>query len=222
MLDPEATVARIVLDHPECAPVFSRHRIDFCCHGDVPLGAACEARSLELDAVQAELGSAIAARRGEPAEDPRALGTPALIALIISRHHEYLRRTLPFVVELSAKVARVHGEHDPRLRELDTVVRSLAAALLPHLDTEEQSLFPRLMMKPADQAAIARELGSMHEDHLAVGRMLGRIRDAGDGFTVPEWGCNSYRTLFAELEHLEADILRHVHLENHVLMPRFV
>ena len=29
------------------------------------------------------------------------------------------------------------------------------------------------------------------------------------------------RTLFAELEQLERDILTHVHLENHVLMPRF-
>ena len=28
-------------------------------------------------------------------------------------------------------------------------------------------------------------------------------------------------TLFAELEVLEGDVLTHVHLENHVLMPRF-
>ena len=39
---------------------------------------------------------------------------------------------------------------------------------------------------------------------------------------TPEWGCSSYRVLMSELEALEGDVLRHVHLENHVLMPRFV
>jgi regulator of cell morphogenesis and NO signaling len=37
----------------------------------------------------------------------------------------------------------------------------------------------------------------------------------------PEWACTSYRTLLSELAALEGDVLRHVHLENHVLMPRF-
>jgi len=58
------------------------------------------------------------------------------------------------------------------------------------------------------------------EDHLAVGGMLARLRTLANGFTTPEWGCNSYRVLMAELEALEGDVLRHVHLENHVLMPR--
>ena len=42
-----------------------------------------------------------------------------------------------------------------------------------------------------------------------------------DGFTLPDSACTSYRTLFAELVDLEADILRHVHVENHVLLQRF-
>ena len=61
----------------------------------------------------------------------------------------------------------------------------------------------------------------MREEHLAVGAMLGRMRSLADDFTTPAWGCNSYRALMTELEALEADVLRHVHLENHVLMPRF-
>jgi regulator of cell morphogenesis and NO signaling len=54
-----------------------------------------------------------------------------------------------------------------------------------------------------------------------VGDLLGTIRKLTAGFTIPEWGCNTYRVLMAELEALEADILRHVHLETHVLAPRF-
>ena len=45
---------------------------------------------------------------------------------------------------------------------------------------------------------------------------------ASDDFTLPEWACNSYRTLFAELKQVESDVFTHVHIENHVLRPRFV
>jgi regulator of cell morphogenesis and NO signaling len=61
----------------------------------------------------------------------------------------------------------------------------------------------------------------MHEDHLAVGDLLARLRELSDGYATPDWGCNTYRVLMAELETLEEDTLRHVHLENHVLAPRF-
>jgi regulator of cell morphogenesis and NO signaling len=61
----------------------------------------------------------------------------------------------------------------------------------------------------------------MHEEHLQVGDMLARIRELTDEFTTPEWGCNTYRVLMAELEAIERDVLQHVHGENHILAPRF-
>ena len=50
---------------------------------------------------------------------------------------------------------------------------------------------------------------------------LSVMRSIADDYVAPEWACNSYRTLMTELAHLEADTLRHVHVENHVLLPRF-
>jgi len=47
------------------------------------------------------------------------------------------------------------------------------------------------------------------------------IRVASDDFALPDWACNSYRTLFSELQQMESDVFTHVHLENHVLQPRF-
>ena len=61
----------------------------------------------------------------------------------------------------------------------------------------------------------------MFEEHVAVGRLLTAIHDLSGGFSTPEWGCKTYRVLMHELKALEADVLRHVHLENHVLAPRF-
>mgnify|MGYP001270310141 CR=1 FL=1 len=221
MLDRNESVARIVLDHSECAAVFQKHRIDFCCKGQMSLADACADRGVDPALVLADLEHTVATRQGKAEADPRELSTAALVGHIVSRHHEYLRRVLPFLGPRTQKVARVHGDHNPKLRDVDAAFRELSEALLPHLDQEEEVLFPALMSRNGDRAVIAAELASMHADHLAVGAILQRLRTAADEFRTPDWACNSYRTSFAELEALEADILRHVHLENHVLMPRF-
>jgi len=91
----------------------------------------------------------------------------------------------------------------------------------PHLDHEEGVLFPVLESGQADAPTTAGELADMTSEHRAVAQLLERIHDASDGFRVPPWGCNSYRALFSELRTMDGDIREHVHLENHVLLPRF-
>jgi regulator of cell morphogenesis and NO signaling len=221
MPDRSQSVASLVLDHSECAEVFQKHRIDFCCKGQLSIADAAASRGVDVDALLGELARAIAARGGLRDADPRELTTPRLVAHIVSRHHEYLRRTIPFVRGLASKVGRVHGDHNPKLRDLDVAVSALGDALLTHLDEEENVLFPLLTSPDADPARTAAPLAAMQSEHLEVAALLDRIHQASDDFTLPDWACNSYRTLFAELRALEKDILTHVHLENHVLAPRF-
>lgn len=218
-IDRSSTVAEIVTAHAVTARIFQKHRIDFCCHGDVSVAEACRPRALDPDAVFAELEASLPQEADR--EDPRGLSTVALVARIVDRHHAYLRRTLPFLAPLAQKVASVHGDHDPRLLGVRDAFLELADALEPHLDQEEAVLFPALLAPAPDLTVIRGELDAMLRDHLAVGALLERIRALSVGFTVPEWGCRSYRVLMTELEALETDVLRHVHLENHVLMPRF-
>jgi len=220
-MDRSATVARIVTEHAATARVFQRHGIDYCCHGNVSVPEACLGARLDPAALFAELEAVLAAGEERPEEDPRALSNAALVARIVDRHHGYLRRALPYIAPIMAKVARVHGPRDAHLTDLAAAFDALAASLGPHLDEEEEVLFPALVARAPDAELVARELGRMREEHLGVGDLLGEIRKLTAGFTTPEWGCNTYRILMAELEALEADILRHVHLENHVLAPRF-
>ena len=221
MVSAQDKVADIVISHSECAPVFQKHKIDFCCNGGVSLAEAAKKRGVDASALISELEGAISRRKGGPAGDPRELSTAALIGAIISTHHEYLRKILPFLVPLSAKVGNVHGDHDPRLRDLARVVQELSDAMIPHLDKEEQTLFPALMTGNPSPQVVKDELNAMVKEHLEVAALLELIHKATEDYTLPDWACNSYRTLFAELESMESDILRHVHLENHVLMPRF-
>lgn len=220
MITPEQSVASVVLEHPECAAVFQRRRIDSCCRGDLSVQTASEQAGVAPAALLEELATAIAERGGRT-PDPRELSTPALVAHLVSSHHRHVREALPFLGGLAAKVSRVHGEHNPRLREVQAGLAELTELLLPHLDEEEQALFPLLIAGGADRARARRQLDAMHEEHLEVGALLGRVRAAAEDFALPDWACNSYRTLYAELEQLEGEVRALVHLENHVLRPRF-
>jgi regulator of cell morphogenesis and NO signaling len=219
MLDPSLPVATLVLDHSSCAPVFVRHRIDYCCKGQRSLSDACRELGLDEPAVISELETAIA-RRNRAAVDPRSLSTRDVIVKVIAPHHQYLHRSMPFLQTLAAKVARVHGERQESLREVDRLVTQLVTTLHAHLLEEENVLFPALI---ADQVGeVTPMLREMKRDHEAVGEMLAALRTAAQDFVAPEWACNSYRTLMTELAFLEADTLEHVHVENHVLLPRFI
>lgn len=222
MIDPRQTVAGVVLEHSECAAVFQRHRIDYCCRGNLSVAAACEKHAIDPQVLLEELAVAIAERDPQDAVDVRTLSTPALVAHIVERHHVYLRKALPFVNGLAEKVARVHGDRQPRLREIAGIVRELSERLLPHLDDEEHGLFPHLLADERDADLLRRELASMRDEHLLVGGLLERLHTTADGYVPPEWACNSYRTLLQELGRLESDVLVHVHLENHELSPRFL
>ena len=221
-LDPRQTIATVVLDHPACGQVFQRHRIDFCCGGDISIATAAAERGLDVDVLIDELVQALAEPTPAGQHDPRELTTTRLVAHIVSTHHEYLRQTLPFVESLAAKVSDVHGVHQPELRELRNVVHQLSAALIAHLDEEEEVLFPAIAGHAPDPVEVGKHFGSMIEEHLDVATKLERIRAITHDFAVPEWACTSYRTRFTELQRVEADTFRHVHLENHVLRPRFV
>ncbi len=93
----------------------------------------------------------------------------------------------PFLAPLAAKVARVHGDHDPRLREVQEVFLSVVEALDAHVD---------------DDGAI---------DAGEVAAPLHRIRELTDGFAPPPWACTSYRRLLAELQGFEAHVLGLAH-----------
>ncbi len=221
MLDRHQPVAALVLDHSACAAVLQRHRIDFCCRGDLSLEAAAAAQGVDLDVLLGELEAAVASRCVADEVDPRTLPTPALLASLVERHHQPLREALPTVRGLAAKVSRVHGERTPALKTLRACVEGLAETLLPHFEEEERAVFPALAAEPPNPAAARMLFDELTREHEEVTSWLLRMRAAADDYAVPSWACTSYRTLFAELRRLEGDVAALVHLEHNVLRPRF-
>jgi regulator of cell morphogenesis and NO signaling len=191
----------------------------------------CDEKGLLLDDVVREIASVAEvppAGERDWATEPMA----DLVAHIVGWYHVGLRSDLPRIDALLEKVSRTHGEaHGRTLGALQGSFRALRAELESHLEKEEQVLFP--CVRELEQAArglrraITLPLGLaggacevMEREHETAGLALGTMRRVTGGYLPPPDACTSFRALYTGLESLEADLHRHIHLENNVLFER--
>ena len=150
------------------------------------------------------------------AEGPESV--PALIARVIDRHHAYLRRSLPEVSRLVAKIAEVHGPRAPELAELRDTVEALRARLERGMTEEETRLFP-LLMSSGDAATATAGLGELDASRAAIRSSVERIRALTAEYRIPEGACRTWVRALVELEDLENDLGRHLALEEQLSLP---
>jgi regulator of cell morphogenesis and NO signaling len=224
------TVREIALENPASIRVFEAYGIDYCCGGRKPLAEACTARNISLDEViealeRGEAGS------GAARVDWTAQPLHALSAHIVNTHHAYVRRELPRLAELAAKVVNRHGDTKPELPEIQAKVAQIAKELLEHLAKEELVLFPyiaKLERSLEDGAAkpqgcfatIANPIAMMTQEHEAAGVLLAEMRKLSGDFTPPVGACPTFHAFYRGLHEFEQDLHQHIHLENNVLFPR--
>lgn len=216
----ETPIGRIAADHPLTTRVFARHRLDYCCGGDRPLGSACEAKGVDPELVLREIEREIEHALRDEAPGRWAEASPAeIIAHIVAAYHEPLREELPRLGAMARKVAAVHGERRPdTLPALSATVAALEADLEAHMVEEEEVVFPRILAEQREEA-VAR-FADLEHDHAEAGAALERIRELTGDFRVPAEACATWRALWHGLEDLERTMHEHVHLENNVLFPR--
>lgn len=220
MIDVQAPLGEIVADNPGAARALDRLGLDYCCHGQLSLAAACAEAGLDPADVSAELDVI-------PIDGDRAwieLAPPALADHIVETHHRYLKEELPLLDALADKVLAVHGQRHPELAEVRALVSEVRADLEPHLMKEERILFPAIHDLVAGRrdfpfGRLANPVRMMLSEHDRAGELLVALRRATGGYAVPDDACASYRSLYERLDALELDTHRHIHKENHALFP---
>lgn len=209
------TVGEIAATLPGATAVFRRHKLDFCCGGDVPLREAAARRGLDVETLEA----ALAALDGSAAA-PADSDTASLVTHIIARYHQTHRRELPELIRLARRVEAVHRDHPRAPAGLADVLEAMSAGLEEHMLKEEGVLFP--MMLQGGHPMLMHPIAQMRHEHDDHGEALGRIERITDSFRLPEGTCRSWQALNAGTAKLAADLMEHIHLENNVLFPRFM
>lgn len=215
MIDPNLPLADVALRYPAASRIFRQHQLDFCCGGRQSVAAACNARGLDALAIVCDIE---ANSPRDMLTDWNRLPLPAVIDHILINFHEAHRRELPDLIGLAQKVERVHAAKAQLPAGLATHLVEMQHALELHMQKEEQILFPAIRRGQGSQlVGPTRQMELEHEEH---GLNLRRLRELAGDYIAPTEACTSWRALLLRCEQLEADLMAHVHLENHVLFPR--
>jgi regulator of cell morphogenesis and NO signaling len=218
MIDVDAPVADLVLAHSGTAIVLDRRHIDYCCEGHRPLAQVIAERGLDRAQLVAEL--ALAMQAPDPEADPRTASTASLISRALARQHRNLRASLALLEHHAFTVVKEHGARFPTVRTLANGIGELVGHMLPHLDREEDELFPALLER-ALSVELRGKLGTMFDEHRDFTLMFRRLRASTSDYRPPDGADDEVVALYAGVHELEGLVARHHHVENHVLLPRF-
>lgn len=211
----ETPLGELATRHPRASRIFRAHGIDYCCGGTRSLKQACAEAGLDAAGM---LGRILDADAGPPAPSLAEAPIVEIIDTILSRYHEPLKTELPALLEMARKVEAVHQDKETAPLGLAAHLNEMTASMFSHMEKEEQVLFPMIRAGHGPRADMPiRVMMEEHDDHAAN---LRKLRSLATDFVPPADACTTWRALYLRLDQLEADLMEHVHLENHVLFPR--
>jgi regulator of cell morphogenesis and NO signaling len=225
------SIREIVSAQPSAATVLERFAIDPCANADTSLEQACGELQLSVDQVLEKL--AAADEQGTRSDDFAGYSLSSLIQHIVRTHHLYVRRELPRLAEMARKLAGKIGDRAPGLKSIGSLLDELRADLCAHLEKEEHVLFPYIAAMDQDSSGtcataracfrtVAQPVRMMMLEHESAGSILAELRLLTNEYQPPRWACPTHVALYAGLREFEADLRKHVHLEDEILFPRAI
>lgn len=215
------TLASIVSDHHQAAPLLEKFHLDFCCKGKQTLAFACEQKGLDVQQVADELDELIAGTQKQSFAftDMKA---EQLIQYIMIHHHFYVKQTVPQLLGYLEKINHKHGDRFPQMSRVLNLFHELSLELLSHMEKEEKILFPAIVSLETDQRVslpFVRVIERMLIEHDTAGELMEQIRILTLDYTPPENACTTFHLALTMLKDFEANLHKHVHLENNMLFP---
>jgi regulator of cell morphogenesis and NO signaling len=212
-IHPDMHVGEIAATLAGATAIFRKHKIDFCCGGNVPIIEALSQKDLDAGLVLGEL-QALAAK---PPEAPSE--TIALIEHIVRRYHDVHRTELPELIKLAKRVEAVHRDHADVPAGLADILETALEDLGDHMQKEELILFPA--MRDGMVGMLDGPISAMREDHDDHALTIRSLQEITHGYQPPSGACRSWQALYQGVDKLVTDLTEHMHLENNVLFPRF-
>lgn len=161
------------------------------------------------------------------------LSLDALCDLVVERHHHYVRTAIRETEPLLVGLSSAFGDEYPFLARVLHAFRAASDELTMHLQREELVLFPYIRRlehcrrdgtRPLTPhfGSVSALLRNMEDEQSRAIRAVGNIRMHTSGYFVPHGAGPDFEGTYARLEHFEADLHDHIHLEHNILFPRAI
>jgi len=218
------TLSQIVTDHHETARVFEKYKLDFCCKGKRPLVGACEEKEIPVQDVLADLYEVLS--EDDQSSGFNEMSLTELSAYIVRVHHSYVKLNSPIILNYILKVATKHGDRFPYMKLVYELFAELMEELHAHMLKEEKILFPRITLLELNAtenrftSLLDEPVQVMKDEHEVAGQLTNEIRKLTNNYQAPEQACTTFRVALESLKAFEADLHKHVHLENNILFPK--
>lgn len=227
-------VTDIVAEDYRTSYVFRKYNMDYCCGGKIPLGLACELRGLNTEEVKEELREAMRVIRLSSTINFANWSIDFLIDYIMNVHHSYLTNNLPVIIDTVEQFSLGHVKKYPYLNELTKCLARLRDTLGPHIEEENQIIFPYIKQivhayesKEAYAGLLVRTLRKpvekiMKNEEHNIRKYLLQMRELTNNYVAPASACITHKVAFSKLAELDADLVQHIHLENNILFPKAI
>jgi len=228
----ETKVKDIALSNPGARQILEDAGVDYCCGGGKSLHEACLHADVPVEEILNRLREN--SKHVNPDEANWTLAPLSdLTRHIRERHHRYVREAVARVQPLLDKVVAKHGKNHSELTGIQALFAEVAREMIMHMQKEEQILFPYIAalekatnshgsVEPPFFRTVRNPIHAMMKEHDAAGELVTQIRKVSSEYIAPADACTTYKALYQDLREFEADLHRHVHLENNILFPRSV
>ena len=229
--DNQTVGATVALDY-RTASVFQKFGIDFCCKGGLSIDEACNRKGIDKQKLLNEI-ALVNSGQYSAADDFNQWDLDKLADHIEAKHHSYVSTQLPVLIQFLNKLCKVHGERHPELFDIYEEFGYVAQELTAHMKKEELILFPFIkkmihtknnhnqLFRPGF-GSVQNPIHMMMDEHNVEGERLNRIAILTKDYNPPVDACTTYRVTFKMLKDFEADLHKHIHLENNILFPKAI
>jgi regulator of cell morphogenesis and NO signaling len=230
----DSYVTDIVAEDYRTSYVFQKYNIDYCCGGKLPLRVVCELRGLNTEELIEELQDSMRVIQLSSSINFSQWNIDFLIDYIVNVHHSYLTTNLPEICQTLERFVNGHVQKYPQLKELLTCIYSLRDEILPHVEQENQVVFPYIKQivhayesREPYAALLVRTLRKpvetlMYHEHQYIRKYIHKIRELTNNYTPPNACCITHKVAFLTLKELDSDLMQHIHLENNILFPQAI
>ncbi|MBZ4034592.1 iron-sulfur cluster repair di-iron protein [Flavobacterium sp. 17A] len=226
------TIGSFVAEDFRTAAVFSKYRIDFCCKGNRTVTEVCEKQNIDADALLENVLQVVQSENNGSI-DFNSWPLDLLADYIEKTHHRYVEEKTNVLLPFLDKLCKVHGANHPELFKINELFIGCAGELSQHMKKEELVLFPfvKRMVKTKESdgilaqpsfGTVSNPIAMMMHEHDNEGERFREIAALTDNYNPPADACTTYRVTFAMLKEFEADLHKHIHLENNILFPKAV